>query len=502
MELYQVPLNPNNKKLSLKDRLYKLAVLEKFNNPLGISFFLIFSLLFAVITAHFGLTAGLMVLVTLVALPVVYFVVAYPLFGIIVLIVMANLVMFIIKFGIPFPLGTLIDALEVMLILGFFIKQRRHKDYSMFKNLVSYMILAWVAYNILEVGNPAAASRLAWVFTVRTIAFVMLMYFIFLYNINSVKFIRVLIVMWLGFALIGALYGIKQEYMGFAGFEKAALAAEPGRATLYFIDGHWRKFSIYNDPVVFAYNMVLSIMLCVGLIWGPTSRWQKFVLGGLICLFAVSMIYSGTRAAFALIPAGLIMFCILIFNKKIMVFGLIATVCMLALILIPSHNPNIVRFQTAFKPGKDPSYILRQQNQEKIKPFIRTHPMGGGLGSVGVWGERFSPGSFLAKFPPDSGYVRVAVEMGTIGLILFCTLMFCILYTGINNFYLIQNAELKCYCLAMTIMIFTINVGNYPQEALVQYPTSIYFYLMVAILNKCLDLDKQINPLPVLKIAA
>jgi putative inorganic carbon (HCO3(-)) transporter len=99
----------------------------------------------------------------------------------------------------------------------------------------------------------------------------------------------------------------------------------------------------------------------------------------------------------------------------------------------------------------------------------------------------------LAHFPPDSGYVRVAVEMGWIGIILFCTLMFIVLRTGIVNFYKIKNGELKTYCLAMTIMIFAINIGNYPQEALVQFPTNIYFYLMVAVLNKCLDLDKQLE---------
>jgi len=125
--------------------------------------------------------------------------------------------------------------------------------------------------------------------------------------------------------------------------------------------------------------------------------------------------------------------------------------------------------------------------------------MGGGLGSVGVWGQRFSPDSMLAHFPPDSGFVRVAVEMGWVGLILFCTLLFVILKTGINNYFLIQNRELKAYCLAMTIMIFAIAIGNYPQEALVQYPTTVYFYLMVAILNKCLELDKQLQAEEALK---
>ena len=42
-------------------------------------------------------------------------------------------------------------------------------------------------------------------------------------------------------------------------------------------------------------------------------------------------------------------------------------------------------------------------------------PIGGGLGSTGVWGQRFTPGSFLAMFAPDSGLIRVAVELGWVG---------------------------------------------------------------------------------------
>ena len=97
----------------------------------------------------------------------------------------------------------------------------------------------------------------------------------------------------------------------------------------------------------------------------------------------------------------------------------------------------------------------------------------------------------LAQFPPDSGYVRVAVEMGWVGLLLFSTLMFVILYTGINNYYLIKNPELKNYCLAMILVIFAFNVGNYPQQALVQYPSNILFYLACALLNVLRRLDTQ-----------
>jgi O-antigen ligase len=204
-----------------------------------------------------------------------------------------------------------------------------------------------------------------------------------------------------------------------------------------------------------------------------------------------AMLFSGTRGAYVLIPAVLVMFAVLHFNRQIMIFSAIATFFFVSLIFTPTSNPSIVRFQSAFRPSEDASYNVRKQNQKRIQPYILSHPMGGGLGATGMWGVRFAPHSFLANFPPDSGYMRVAVEMGWIGLLIFCCLMFIVLKTGIENFYKIRNPELRAYCLGMTLVLFALNIGNFPQEALVQYPNNILFYLAIAIIHVTYRIDKQ-----------
>ena len=140
----------------------------------------------------------------------------------------------------------------------------------------------------------------------------------------------------------------------------------------------------------------------------------------------------------------------------------------------PTSNLAVYRFQSAFKPSEDASFQVRARNQKRIQPYILSHPFGGGLGATGVWGQRFAPYSYLASFPPDSGYVRVAVELGWVRLLIFCSLMFVILYTGIVAYYRIRDPELKTYCLAMILILFALNIGNYPQEALVQFLSLIH----------------------------
>src|SRR5690606_28917515 len=100
--------------------------------------------------------------------------------------------------------------------------------------------------------------RLAWVYTVRSVAFVMLLYFVFLYQIRSAQFIRRIFKLWLLLALTGSLYAIKQEYWGFSGSELAWIQSDPRITELFFIGGHWRKFSIFSDPMVYSFNMAIS----------------------------------------------------------------------------------------------------------------------------------------------------------------------------------------------------------------------------------------------------
>lgn len=479
---------------NVKDWLRQTFWVEKLTNKTGAILLLSFSLIFCFLIVKKGLIIAVLVLGVMIGPGIVYSIVVFPEFGICLLMLMAYLLFFIMKAGINFPIGTLMDGIQALLVLGFFIRQKTNPDWSVFKGPVSVMILIWISFNLMQVANPAAESRLAWVYTIRTVAVVMLMYFVFMYQVKTVKMIRVMINIWLILATFAALYAYKQEYIGFSDAEEAWLHSDPEIAGLLFIGGHWRKFSIFSDPVAFSYNMVVASVLCVGLLTNAKSVGRKVLLTTLIALFLTAMLFSGTRGAYVLPPVAMALFVILKFSRSVLIAGCIGAVFLIFLIIVPTSNPSIVRFQTAFKPSDDDSFKVRAANQKRIKPYIWSHPIGGGLGATGAWGQRFAPNSYLASFPPDSGYVRIAVELGWLGLFIFCLLMFFILRAGINNYFSIQDPELQTYCLSMLLIVFVYNVGNYPQEALVQFPSNIYFYVAVALINitKRID-DKEIE---------
>lgn len=482
----------NGSRSSFKNWLRQVFWVDKLSNATGLILLLLISIGFGALIAYKGIFAGAIILVLMIVPIVVYSIVVFPQFGMVVLLVLAYLLFFIMKIGIDFPMGTLMDGIQGLLILGFFIHQKRNPNWKIFSGPISTMILIWIVYNFIEVANPVTESRLAWVYTIRAVAIVMLTYFVFMYQIKTIKQIRFLLKMWIVLAVFAALYAFKQEFIGFSAAEEEWLYSDPNIQNLLFIAGHWRKFSIFSDPVAFSYNMVVSSILCIAMITYVKQIWKKILLALFVVMFFTAMLFSGTRGAYVLLPAAMVLFVILRFNRQVLIGTAIAGVGILFLILVPTSNSNIVRFQTAFKPNEDISFQARKNNQKRIQPYILSHPMGGGLGATGAWGQRFAPNSYLANFPPDSGYVRVAVELGWIGLGIFCFLMFFILREGINNYYTIRDKELRTYCMAMLLIVFAYNIGNYPQEALVQFPSNIYFYLAVAIINvtKIID-DKQ-----------
>lgn len=460
-------------------------------NVYGISFLVLSAVFIAIVVAKLGIIGGVLILGLTLGIPGIYASVAYPKFGIVMLFILSSTIFWIIRLAqSSLPLGTLIDAFQALLILGFFIKQKKHPHWEIYKNPITIIILIWIGYNLVQFVNPNAESRLAWVYTIRSVAMIMLMYFVFLYNLDSKKYIRILLKLWLGLAVVVGLYALKQETIGFFSFEEIELADENVRSLL-FIAGHWRKFSIYSDPVAFGFNMAISAILCFGLILGPISKRKKILLGFMMMFFLIVMLFSGTRGAYVLFPAAMALFSIMHFNKNVFIFCLVGGSLFAFLVYVPTSNAYLYRFQTAFKPSEDNSFNVRKNNMARIKPYIQSHPLGGGLGATGVWGVRFAPNSFLANFPSDSGFLRSAVELGWIGLALICTLMFVILRAGVNSYFRIRDPELKNYCMCMTLVVFALNIGNYPQEALINYPTPFFFYLAAAIINSTYNLDKK-----------
>jgi O-antigen ligase len=128
---------------------------------------------------------------------------------------------------------------------------------------------------------------------------------------------------------------------------------------------------------------------------------------------------------------------------------------------------------------------VRIRNQAIIRSYIRENPIGFGLGSNSYLGTKYSPHTFVGNFPPDSEYVKIAIETGWFGLLLFCTMMAFFFGYGVRIYFKTIDPDWKIIMLTCLVVFFMMIVGLYPQEVFfISQVMSIITFAVVALMAK------------------
>ena len=110
--------------------------------------------------------------------------------------------------------------------------------------------------------------------------------------------------------------------------------------------------------------------------------------------------------------------------------------------------------------------------------------MGGGIGSAGYWGERFTPGTFLANLALDSWYVRIAAETGYVGLVIYLIIIVVIVLTCIKKIGTTGDEDERNKLIALFCGVSGILVASYTNQVFGQIPTATLVYISIVFLTK------------------
>ena len=466
------------------DWVHRKAIVEQLLNVPGYVLFIGGAVFLGLVAGYGGLTLSVLAVAGLIGAPVMLAAVFNLRFGVMLLFVLMFTALHVKRMIPNVPVGISFDAVTAALLFGLIIQQSRKRDWSFLKTPVSYAVILWLAYTAFLFFNPNAASRMAYIYTVRSFAGIMVFYFILLYTVDTMNYVKKLLFIWLFFSFLGALYGLFQDVIGLRAWEWQWLLQDYERFRRYAQFGNIKKWSFFSDPMVFGILCSftgVAVLFFLGIVKNVVL---KIVVLGASLIFFWAMVTSGTRASFVL-PIGAMGFYIVMQGSvRMMAAAAIAGFIGISVVYMPTSNERFRQFQSAFKPWEDASYEVREENQAHIQPFIQRNPLGGGLGSTGNWGARFSPNSMLAQFPPDSGFVRTAVEAGWMGLLLYCLLLSLVMYEGIRNYFRIRDPVLRQYQLMFLTVIFMLIIANFPQEAINSPPINAIFYLCIAVISK------------------
>ena len=138
--------------------------------------------------------------------------------------------------------------------------------------------------------------------------------------------------------------------------------------------------------------------------------------------------------------------------------------------------------RTAFRPTEDASYMVRKENQKRLGEYLKGRPFGEGLGLGGV--EAMKYGNRLTTLSPhDSFYVKLWMETGIVGLMLYLAIYVSALLRGCYLImFRIKNDELRGMLTAIAYGIFGMMVSAYGNAFFGQFPTGFIIILFLSVL--------------------
>lgn len=441
---------------------------------------------------------GLVVAGALVALPVVAFVLLQtfhqPRAGLFTLLAYCFLIGVLARYDVLPQLGLLIDGLLLLTWIAVLFLPRGQLDWRRLNNDLCLIALGWFIITVLELLNPAGASVLGWLYEMRATA----LYWVLTVPLaclllHRVQDLRLFLQFIIGFSVLGALYGIKQKLFGVSGAEQRWL--DEGGAVTHLIWGRLRIFSFYSEAAQYGASQAHIALVCLVLALGPFTWWKRCLSAGASGLCFYGMLISGTRGAFFVVVGSLFIYLALNGRLKYLLIGCaVAGACffLLKYTSIGSGNADIVRLRTALDPN-DASLQLRLYNQARLSAYLTDHPLGGGVGSIGVWGMEYNPGTYLAPIAPDSYYVKIWAEYGIVGFLIWFGLMLYILGKACGIVWRIRNPQLRQQLLALTAGYGGILLSSYGNEVMNQVPSAIIIFLSWVFIFQGPALDKVLS---------
>ena len=395
-------------------------------------------------------------------------------------------------------IGIYSDLLIIVTVLGFIVRRYDLKTSinTFVKTPVVPIFLLFYLYTTIEVFNPAGFSLQRALPAFRKIAATISLLFIAFNVLNSYAAVNRFITVLLIFSSLTAIYTCIQEWHGFFDFELEWLRADERRYRMTFVNGGARRISTFPDAPSLAVAMTVCCIFFLGSSTGLRNKGKRylFLIVALLCFLAIA--YSLTRTANVMLVAGFGFFILITLNRKISrIIAGIGLAAFLFIMYAPVYNNNqINQFRNTFKGGtKDPSYLVREMNRKAIRPYMYRHPFGGGLNTTGDEAHIYHPGHPLAGFPPDSGFMKKALELGWVGFALALFLYFTILKTGIRGYFAVKRREHKIIIAAATAGIFSQYVGEIAQVALGQITDIVIYYPFIAMMLKLQNMDQPVN---------
>jgi hypothetical protein len=485
----------NDTRFSLSAFIRREVFQKKLLTPWGIAILIMMALMVGYISTTRFFFVPVAIAAALIGISIVYFCLFKPLIGYYILTFIAFFAFYPnhLLVNVELPLSTGVEVLTIFVFLGTFlsVKGTVKKRSALIRSMVSISLIIYTAYYLIELFNPNMQSTAGWFASFKRYVVYLMIYVIAYRLIDTPSKFRFFLKFWLVFSFVAALYGCYQQWFGLLPMELNYIMKDPLEFKLMNQGGNIRKFSFLSDVVSFGVlsggMAVITMLLAVN----EKNIKRKRILWLFAVIMTLGMFYSGTRTTTIMLPAGIGLYTFLtIQNKRTLMIVFMSFLVGFFVLFAPIDTPVLNRIRSTFNT-EEASLNVRDVNRHYIQPYIYAHPIGGGVATSGVDGNRYNPGHELAGFPPDSGLLKSAIEMGWIGLALMIFFNLAILYQGIHYHFRMQSPEYKKYIAAILSGLFAIIVTQYSQVSVGQIPSAIFIFSVISLMTRLMEFDEQ-----------
>jgi len=301
----------------------------------------------------------------------------------------------------PLPFGLVVDFITVGIWCVVFFKGGGQINWKPLSNILTYGLLIWALYCVLEIFNPESSSFLAWFYAVRGLALngILLVPLIFLFY-KSYNDFKKIIHIWFVLSILLGLYGAKQYWFGLFSFEQKWLD-EGGHVTHVLWGVFSRMFSFSSDANQFGCSQAHAGIVALIFSFQAQKIKQKlyYWVTSAVCFYG--MFISGTRGAIVIPIVSFLIYLALSKNFKAIIFGsILGGICIYVLVftyMFHSVEP-IRRMRTAFNATQDQSFIVRIENRRMLAAYLVDKPFGGGGRLSGSMGAKIFSEYIFSQF--------------------------------------------------------------------------------------------------------
>lgn len=279
-----------------------------------------------------------------------------------------------------------------------------------------------------------------------------------------------------GAGVATAFYGIWQQFVG------GAALAELGyewNEQIRSAGPMMRSFGTFNQPFPFGLFLMLVIVVVASVALAEPHRLRSRLFLAAFPVLAASLILSVVRASLVGVTVGLFAIGLLLYRRFLarLVIGMIGAVPVL-LAVSSISGTDVLGTLTSSSSLEE-----RGGHWSVNMPLVLSRPFGAGLGTTGSSAAKVSQGHDPSAplYQPDSNYMKILLELGTLGLAAYALVVGIIVITLIRMIPHTDDPLERGLLAGSAAVALAACVAAFFATYLEIFPMDAYFWLLPAV---------------------